>query len=123
MKLSYEAAKEFEKDLLTLKRRFSTLDEDLDTVKRIAIPLFHLRKKDIGGIFRIVEFQHEEVGIYKLKKFACRSLKGRGARSGIRVIYAFWHNSKKVVFIEMYFKGDKQMEDRRRIQKFFKETP
>ena len=40
-------------------------------------------------------------------------------RSGIRVIYAFFPDTRKVVFIEMYFKGDKESEDRRRIQGFF----
>ena len=34
--------------------------------------------------------------VYKLKKFACRALKGRGAKSGIRVIYSWNEEIKEV---------------------------
>jgi mRNA-degrading endonuclease RelE of RelBE toxin-antitoxin system len=41
---------------------------------------------------------------------------GRGAKSGIRVIY-YWNKSeRRVTFLEMYFKGDKVSEDSNRIR-------
>lgn len=55
--------------------------------------------------------------IYKAKKFACKSLKGRGVKSGIRVIYAHFEAENKVELIEIYYKGDQQNEDRERIKK------
>lgn len=119
-KITYESGKEFSKDIARLQKKFSTLPEDLEIAKKAAIQTYHVHRRDSGGIFRITYFPSEEVEIYKLKKFACRELKGRGVRSGIRVIYAFFPDTRKVVFIEMYFKGDKESEDRRRIQRFLK---
>ena len=55
---------------------------------------------------------------WKIRKFACRSLKGRGVKSGIRVIYSWCKSSSKVVFIEIYFKGDKENEDKERINRY-----
>ena len=39
------------------------------------------------------------------------TLKGRGAASGIRVIFVWEESKRQVTFIEMYFKGDKENED------------
>ena len=119
----YEASGEFEKDLAKLQKRFSTLPEDLEIAKKAAIQTYHLHQQDSGGIFRVPGFHSEEIEIYKLKKFACRALKGKGAKSGIRIIYAFLRDPPKVVLIEMYFKEDKVTENRRRIRKFLKERP
>ena len=49
------------------------------------------------------------------------SLKGKGVNSGIRVIYAYFNEEDKIVFIEIYYKGDKENEDKERIVEFFKE--
>jgi mRNA-degrading endonuclease RelE of RelBE toxin-antitoxin system len=53
--------------------------------------------------------------IYKVRKFACKALKGKGAMSGIRVIYAYFPDLDKVEFVEMYFKADQENEDRARV--------
>ncbi len=98
------------------------MPEDLENARKLAIDLYHLYSIDSRSIFRVPGFQSEKAEIYKLKKFACRSLKGRGANSGIRVVYAFSPESMKVVLIEMYFKGDKSKEDRQRIGKFLKDS-
>jgi len=58
--------------------------------------------------------------IFKAKKFACKALKGKGAQSGIRVIYAYHEGEDWVEFIEIYFKGDKASEDGERITKHYK---
>jgi len=60
----------------------------------------------------------EKIQIYKIKKFACRALKGRGVQSGIRIIYAYWMESTTVDFLEIYFKADKEDEDKDRIKVF-----
>ena len=59
--------------------------------------------------------QTEYPKIYKAKKFACRSLKGTGVQSGIRVIYAYFDETDEIQLIEIYYKGDKKNEDRKRI--------
>lgn len=61
--------------------------------------------------------------IYKLLYFIdfnYKSLKGKGVQSGIRVIYAYFEVEDKIVLIEIYYKGDKENEDRDRISRYYK---
>lgn len=119
-KISYSATDAFNKDFKRLLKKFRTLDEDLETAKRNAIDLYHLEKIDNRAVFLIPDFSTDEILIYKIKKFACKALKGRGAMSGIRIIYAYHPAIKKVEFIEIYFKGTKENEDRDRIKQYIK---
>ncbi|NGX33152.1 MAG: hypothetical protein K1060chlam4_01213, partial [Candidatus Anoxychlamydiales bacterium] len=57
--------------------------------------------------------------VYKAKKFACKALKGKGARSGIRVIYAYVPENDEIRLIEIYSKSDKENENRERIKELF----
>ena len=77
-----------------------------------------LEKKDANAIFEIPNFCSEELKICKIKKFACKALKGRGVQSGIRVIYAYYVLTNTVDFIEIYFKGDAENEDKERIKQY-----
>lgn len=119
-KIKYYTIKPFRKDLKKLIKKYRTLEEDLETAKRNAIELYHLKNIDNRSIFPIEGFCSEEILICKIKKFACKALKGRGSRSGIRIIYAFHCQSYKVDFIEIYFKGDKENEDQERIKEYLK---
>jgi mRNA-degrading endonuclease RelE of RelBE toxin-antitoxin system len=106
---------EFERDLKRLCKRFRTLEEDLTTLMRAQIALYHKLEIDNKGIFRVTGLPFGEPEIYKVRKFACRTLKGRGADSGLRLIYALFREEDKVELVEIYFKGDKENEDRTRI--------
>lgn len=118
--IDYEETDAFQKDLKRLTKKFRSLTDDLHTVKKHAIELFHINKIDNLSVFPIPGFYSPKLGIYKIKKFACKSLKGRGNRSGIRVIYAFHPKENKVVFLEIYFKANQTNEDRSRIVKYIK---
>ncbi len=74
---------------------------------------------DNDGIFRISNLGIENLKIYKAKKFACKSLKGTGVHSGIRIIYAYFEEEDIVELVEIYFKGDKDNEDRERIKRYY----
>jgi len=119
-KIKYNAIDLFQKDLKRLLKKYRTLEDDLETAKRDAIELYHLKRIDNQSIFPIQGFCTEKIQICKIKKFACKSLKGRGSKSGIRVIYAFYCQNCKVDFIEIYFKGEKENEDRERIRGYLK---
>jgi len=110
---------EFQRDLKKLKKRYRTLEEDIENLINAGIAPFHKLGIDIGGIERMPGLGIQHPRVYKARKFACRSLKGTGSRSGIRVIYAYFENEDKVVFVEIYYKGDKKNEDRQRILKLF----
>jgi mRNA-degrading endonuclease RelE of RelBE toxin-antitoxin system len=111
---------EFEKDFKKLSKRFRTLEEDFKTFVDTQLNLFHKQGIDNKGVLPISGLGIPNPKIYKARKFACRSLKGRGVDSGIRVIYAYWEEKDKLEFIEIYFKGDKENEDRERILVHYK---
>ena len=119
-KINYSRTSEFQKDFKRLLKKFKSLEDDLELVKIAAIDLFHIQKINNLSIFPIQSFCTEKIQVCKIKKFACKALKGRGSKSGIRVIYAFHYENCKVDFIEIYFKGEKENEDRERIRKYFK---
>ena len=108
---------EFEKDFKKLRKRFKTLEEDLNIFINTQLQLYHKLNKDNQGIVPISDSDIASPKIYKARKFACRALKGRGASSGIRVIYAYFEDEGKIEMIEMYFKGDKENEDRAMIRR------
>jgi mRNA-degrading endonuclease RelE of RelBE toxin-antitoxin system len=120
MKLFNEiiSTREFEKDLKKLLKRFRTLDDDLNIFIEKELNLYHKLKIDNKGIFPLTNLPIEFPKIYKAKKFACRSMKGKGVSSGIRVIYAYFPESNKIELIEIYYKGDKANEDRVRVKNY-----
>ncbi len=110
---------EFEKDFKKLVKRFKTLDADIETFINRQLKLTHKLGVDNNGVIHISWLGIEYPKIYKAKKFACKALKGRGAMSGIRIIYAYYEKEDVIEFIEIYFKGDKANEDKQRIIKYY----
>lgn len=110
---------EFEKDLKRLSRKFGSLPDDLEIFIQIQLNLYHKLHTDNGGIFRIPGLAFSTPPVFKAKKFACRALKGRGSRSGIRVIYAYHEKIDRIDLIEMYFKSEQENEDRSRINALY----
>ena len=107
---------EFDRDIRRLLKRFKTIEDDLKIFIEKQLILYHKLKVDNKGIFQITGLPVENPKVYKAKKFACKSLKGKGVQSGIRVIYAYEEEKDKIVLIEIYFKGDKENEDKKRIR-------
>ncbi len=125
--INYKVTEEFKRDLKRLLKKFRSLEEDLELAKLASIEPFHigipnekgaLEKKDSNAIFPIQNFCTEELKICKLKKFACKALKGRGVKSGVRIIYAYYVLTNTVDFIEIYFKGEAENEDKERIKQY-----
>jgi len=110
---------EFDKDLKRLLKRFRTIEDDLEIFIEKELILYHKLNVDNKGVFSIPGLPVKDVKIYKAKKFACRSLRGKGVQSGIRVIYAYWESTDTIELIEIYYKGDKENEDRERILRHY----
>ena len=111
---------EFDRDTRRLLKRFKTIEDDLEIFIEKQLILYHKLKIDNKGIFQITGLPVENPKVYKAKKFACKSLKGKGVQSGIRVIYAYEEEKDKIVLIEIYFKGDKANEDIKRILEYLR---
>jgi len=121
VKIFHEVSRlpEFDKDIQRLLKRYKTLEDDMRVFIEKQLNLYHKLKIDNKGIFQIHGLGIENPKIYKAKKFACRSLKGKGVQSGIRVIYAYFEEEDKIELIEIYYKGEKENEDRGRILRHY----
>jgi mRNA-degrading endonuclease RelE of RelBE toxin-antitoxin system len=114
--MTFDELVEFEKDLKTLSKKYRTLPDDLDVVRQVLEVIPHERPP---FSFRIDNLGLETC-IIKVKKIACKVLKGRGVNSGLRLIYAHFEEEQKIIFIELYHKSDKENEDKQRILNNFK---
>jgi hypothetical protein len=110
---------EFDRDFKKLAKKFRTLDEDLNTFIANQLKLTHKFNIDNKGVVRISDLKIDYPQIYKAKKFTCKSLKGKGAASGIRVIYMHFEKEDIIEFVEIYYKGNKDNEDRERILRHY----
>lgn len=117
--MNYEETEEFVRDFKKRLKKFSSLRGDLDTNKKYRIELFHLQNIDSKSIFKIQGVGNtKKLQFFKVTKFQCKSLKGRGAKSGIRIIYAYFPTEQKIVFVQIYFKAKQENENRQRIADF-----
>lgn len=112
----FDELPEFQKDLKGLLKKYRTLNDDMDVVKKV-LEVFPDERPPFS--FRIDDFGLETC-VIKVKKIACKTLKGRGVNSGLRLIYAHFEKEQKIIFIELYHKNDKENEDRQRIINNFK---
>jgi len=119
-KIKYEETLEFKRDLKKLSKKYRTLPEDLKVLKKAVIELYHVNKIDNNSVFPIPGFCNDKMLSYKVKKFASKSLKGRGAKTGLRLIYIFLIKENKVLLEEIYFKGVKENEDKERLEKYMR---
>jgi len=106
---------DFHRDMKRLLKRFSSLEDDLENFIRTELMLFHKLGIDNKGVVQIAGLGFQSPKVYKGRKFACRALKGKGVQSGIRVIYAYFEEKDRIELVEIYYKGDKENEDRERI--------
>jgi hypothetical protein len=109
---------EFQKDLKRLKKRFRTLDGDLQEFIDTQLNLTHKQGIDNGGVFPITGTKFSYPPSYIAKKFTCRSLPGTGCRSGFRVVYVYWSERDEIALIEIFFKGDQKGRDVRRLNAY-----
>ncbi|MEA1987458.1 MAG: hypothetical protein U9N76_08225 [Candidatus Marinimicrobia bacterium] len=106
---------EFKKDFKKLQKKYRTLESDLDIFIKTQLNLYHKLKLDNKGIFQISNLDITNPKIYKAKKFTSKSLKSKGAKSGIRIIYAYFEEQDIIEFIQIYYKGKNTTENRERI--------
>lgn len=114
--MDFNQLPEFDKDLKVLLKRYRTLNEDLFEVKTI----LKKRPNEHPPFSYRIDNLALETCIIKVKKIACKSLKGKGVNSGLRLIYAYFPNEQKITFVEFYHKNDKDIEDKKRILNNFK---
>ena len=116
--MEFSELPEFQSDLKRLTKRFRTLKDDLEILKKV-LSTESVNHPQPPLSFRISGLSVDTPFVIKVKKMACRSLKGKGANTGLRVIYAYHPQEQHIQLIEIYFKADQENEDRARILKHF----
>lgn len=112
----FEEIAPFKKDFKSLLKKYKTLVDDLDIVKKV----LQLLPEDRPPFSYRIDNLGLESCVIKVKKIACKSLKGKGVNSGLRLVYAYFKEEERIIFIEIYHKNDKENEDRVRILEYFK---
>lgn len=113
--MNFKATQEFQKDFKKLSKKFKSLDSDLTEFEKVLseAPL------GIGKHFNVIT----KAGCcYVVKaRFFCKSLK----KKDLRIIYVYTENYQvkeiaEIEFLEVYFKGEKENEDREKIKEYLK---
>lgn len=116
--MQFDELPEFQMDLKLLLKRYRSLNEDLAVLKKV-LSAEGTSHPQPPLSFRIPGLGFEIPVIVKVKKFACKSLKGRGANTGLRLIYAYSHEEQMITFLQLPCKADDENEDRDRIVRHF----
>ncbi len=106
----FEQLPEFERELKRLSKKYQSLQQDLKDLEDVLRTL----PTGSGKNFTILHFS-EKVTLVKTR-LACKTLRDRS----MRVIYTYHNNTVTFVYIEIYFKGNKENEDRERIAQYLK---
>ena len=116
--INYVTTPEFNKDFKSLLKRFKSLEKDFENMKKYTLETFYEKGQPTTAFVSIEGFCSDDYTSNKVRKFSCMALKGRGAASGIRVIFVWEADKRQITFVEMYFKGDKDNENRERLSDF-----
>lgn len=104
----FSALPEFDKELKKLSKKYPTLKADIEDIKPVLIQC----PTGIGKNFIIIKVK-EDVIFVKVR-IHCESLRSRV----VRLVYAYHKDRIEFVYIEVYFKGEKENEDRKRIDEY-----
>ena len=107
--MDFSELPEFARELKRLQKKYRSLGEDFETLKP------YLATTPEGNDSKHWNCLHrrEGVAIYKVR-LTCAYLRA----DKMRIIYAHYGEPLRIVFIELYYKGDKENEDRDRIKQY-----
>jgi len=108
--MNFNKLPEFQKEFKRLGKKYKSLSDDLQEFCNVvsAVPLGNSKH------FKVIT-QTELFCVLKARLF-CRYLKG----TSLRIVYSYFEREQRIEFIELYFKGDKENEDRERIKEYLK---
>ncbi len=107
---------EFDRELKYLLKKWPSLQEDLETLKQF---LNSFPRGHTDSVVRISNLGIK-TEVYKVRHFRCKDMKGRGGRSGIRIIYLYSPDEEKIEFVEIYYKEKDDRDcDKDRIKRYY----
>lgn len=108
--MNFKETEDFQKDCKRLEKKYKSLTNDLFEFRKLVFTL-PLGK---GRHFAVLSI-HGNTRIVKARLF-CKYLRG----STLRIVYSYDEKKKNIIFLEIYFKGDKVNEDKARIREYLK---
>lgn len=113
--INFSKCDEFQKEMKKLYKSYPSLLNDFNDLLKILAndPTGQLVAERINQLGESILLP-----VYKIKKFACKSLR---STNKLRIIYVYDDTKKEIQFIqflEIYAKADKENEDRKRIYKY-----
>ncbi len=109
--MNFDELPEFQKELKQLGKKYKSLPDDLQEFRSVVsvVPLGNSKH------FHVIK-QTKHFHVIKARLF-CKYLKG----TSLRIVYSYFEQEQKVEFIEIYFKGGKENQDRNRIEEYLRE--
>lgn len=107
---------EFDREFKHLLKKWASLEGDLETLKHI------LNISPRGYSDSVVRISNLGIKseVYKVRHFRCKDMKGKGGRSGIRIIYVYFPDEEKIEFVEIYYKEKDDRDcDKDRIKRYY----
>jgi hypothetical protein len=109
---------EYQHDIHKLKKKYDSIEIDVDRFLKVLLTTL---PEHLSGTVRISNLGiTTDIPIYKAQHFHCASLKGKGSRSGIRLIYCYLELIEELTLIEIYCKTQQENETKKRIINFIK---
>jgi len=95
------ATPEFSKDVKKLTKKYASLSEDINTFLQALKINLPDKLRDTVRISGLGE-KYSDFAVYKVRSFRCKSMFGKGSRSGIRVIYEYCTTTDTIGLIQIY---------------------
>ncbi len=113
--MNYKETKDFQKDFKKLFKKYKSLNKDLEVFKKV------LEKFPKGNSRHFAILTEADNCVVVKARFFCKYLR----KKSLRVIYSYSEESGDlefvgIEFIEVYFKGSKEREDKKRIDDYLK---
>jgi len=114
--MQFSSVPEFNREFNDLLKKWRSLRDDLERLKNV---LSQFPQGYPPGIVRVPDLKIQ-TEIYKVKHFRCAGMRGKGSRSGIRIVYAYLPQIAKIEFVEIYYKERDGIDcNKDRIRKYY----
>lgn len=112
------STQKFSKELKKLTKKYKTLSQDIEIFRKLIIKLLDVILVKSTNHHAILHRDDAQMVFVLKSRLQCRALK----KSSLRVIYVYEKEKQLITFIEIYFKGDKQVEDETRWREFLRKN-
>ena len=99
--IEFETIPEFNKEYERFCKKYHNFSSDFERFK-LAL---RTSPTKLGGVVHVSKLGNSvSIPIFKAKHFRCSCMKGKGSRSGVRVIYGYIESEGKIIFTHVYYK-------------------